>query len=67
MSNQVIQGTWVKISDTWDEKETAEIERIKSHLETCKNIDDLLIPHLEDWGFSYELGIYRCQEGFVYF
>jgi hypothetical protein len=66
MSNQVVQGAWVKIAGKWDEKGEAEIERVKSYLETCKNIDDLLIP-LEDWGFNYDLGIYRCQEGFVYF
>ncbi|MGC9108615.1 MAG: hypothetical protein ACP5IE_10570 [Infirmifilum sp.] len=66
MSNQLIQGTWMKISGTWDEKGMAEIERVNSYLERCKNIDGLSIP-LEDWGFNYELGLYRCQKGFVYF
>lgn len=60
MQDLFIQGTWKKGEET-------KIEYVEKLLASCQNINDLEIPYLEDWGFRYELGIYRCGDSHVFY
>ncbi len=57
----------MKLTGVWNLEGIWEIENVKTQLAQCSAIDDLEIPHLEDWGFSYELAIYQCQNNYTFF